>query len=66
MSEAEEEVEILSFVKFETKYIQSCLSFIQQNITKQPIGAMTSKCVKVTGGGAYKYKDTITTHLGCQ
>lgn len=57
---------MLSFVKFETKYIGSCLNFIQQNLLKHQANGLEGKTVKVTGGGAYKYKDLITSKLGCQ
>lgn len=34
--------EALHFIKFETKYIEDCLNFIQQNL-------LSSKCIKATG-----------------
>lgn len=48
--------EALHFIKFETKYIEDCLNFIQQNL-------LSSKCIKATGGGAYKYKELLTSKL---
>ena len=42
-----------------------CLDFIQQNL----IGSkemMAGKIIKVTGGGAYKYKDLLANKLGVQ
>ncbi len=43
----------LHFVKFETKYIEACLDFVQQNLVASA-DVMKEKKIKVTGGGAYK------------
>ncbi|XP_067943984.1 4'-phosphopantetheine phosphatase-like [Watersipora subatra] len=66
VTEVEEDTELLNFVKFETKYISSCLSFIKENLLTLEPHLMAGKTVKVTGGGAFKYKDLITETLGCQ
>ena len=63
MTEIEEDVELLNFVKFETKYIESCLTFIRKNLLSHE---SHGRAIKVTGGGAYKYKDLITSTLGCE
>nr|KAG5701424.1 hypothetical protein BaRGS_032756 [Batillaria attramentaria] len=55
----------LHFVKFETKYIGSCLDFILTNLIDSK-EFMRDKIIKVTGGGAYKYKELITSKLGVQ
>jgi len=55
----------LHFIKFETKYIETCVDFIQQNI----VGSLEfsrDKFIKVTGGGAYKYKNLLSSKLGVQ
>ena len=63
VSETDQECLRLHFVKFETKYIETCLDFIKANLiqSEEP-----NKSIKVTGGGAYKYKDLITSKLGVQ
>lgn len=66
VTEEDEEVELLSFVKFQTKHIGSCLNFIKQNLMKHQLELMRGKAVKVTGGGAYKYREQIVSALGCQ
>ncbi|XP_067669593.1 4'-phosphopantetheine phosphatase-like [Haliotis asinina] len=65
ISETDEVIVRLHFVKFETKYIETCLDFIQGNLI-QSKDFMKDKCIKATGGGAYKYKDLITSKLGVQ
>ena len=55
----------LHFVKFETKYIESCLDFILSNLIDST-EFVRDKIIKVTGGGAYKYKELITSKLGIQ
>ena len=65
VTEEEELCEQLHFIKFETKYIEMCLDFIQENL----IGSkelIQNKCIKVTGGGAFKYKDMLISKLGLQ
>ncbi|XP_041357828.1 4'-phosphopantetheine phosphatase-like [Gigantopelta aegis] len=66
ISEAEEVIIRLHFVKFETKYIETCLDFVQKNLIQSKPSFMKDKCIKVTGGGAYKYKDLITAKLGVE
>ena len=64
-TEEDEQCEQLHFIKFETKYIEMCLDFIQEHL----IGSeelIHNKCIKVTGGGAFKYKDLLTNKLGLQ
>lgn len=53
----------LHFVKFETKYIASCLDFVRQNLIASH-EQMTGKTIKATGGGAYRYADLINEKLG--
>lgn len=53
----------LHFVKFETKYIEACLDFLQQNLVASA-DVMKEKKIKVTGGGAYKYADLLQEKLG--
>ncbi|XP_035206031.1 4'-phosphopantetheine phosphatase-like [Stegodyphus dumicola] len=53
----------LHFIKFETKHIESCLSFIRKNLIGSP-DFMRGKSIKATGGGAYKYTDLLTNTLG--
>ena len=65
MAEEDEIRDQLHFIKFETKYIETCVDFIQQNL----IGSkefQTGKVMKVTGGGAFKYKDLLCNKLGVQ
>ena len=65
MSEEDEVREQLHFMKFETKYMETCVDFIQQNL----VGSkefMKDKIIKVTGGGAYKYKGLLEKKLGVQ
>ncbi|XP_048588181.1 4'-phosphopantetheine phosphatase-like isoform X2 [Nematostella vectensis] len=51
----------LHFVKFETKYIEACIDFIRETAnTTDDLGGI----IKATGGGAFKYKDLLTTKLG--
>ncbi|KAK7489322.1 hypothetical protein BaRGS_00019430 [Batillaria attramentaria] len=65
VAEKEETMVRLHFVKFETKYIGSCLDFILTNLIDSK-EFMRDKIIKVTGGGAYKYKELITSKLGVQ
>ncbi|KAG8277189.1 Pantothenate kinase 4, partial [Homalodisca vitripennis] len=53
----------LHFVKFETKYIASCLDFVRQNLVASR-ELMTGKKIKATGGGAYRYADLLHEKLG--
>ena len=57
--------ERMHFVKFETKYIESCLDFIQKNLIGSE-GLYRGKSIKATGGGAYKYMDLISSKLGVE
>ena len=63
ISEEDELRDQLHFIKFETKYIETCVDFIKENL----IGSkefMKDKIIKVTGGGAHKYKDLLHHKLG--
>lgn len=53
----------LHFIKFETKFLSTCLDFIQQNLLE---GSSSSKdrTFKASGGGVHKYKELITEKLG--
>ncbi|XP_063235013.1 4'-phosphopantetheine phosphatase isoform X2 [Bacillus rossius redtenbacheri] len=53
----------LHFVKFETKYIESCLDFVQANLVASR-DKMVGKSIKATGGGAYKYTQLLQEKLG--
>lgn len=53
----------LHFVKFETKYIADCLDFIGAHLVNTH-EEMKGKCIKATGGGAYKYANLIQEKLG--
>ncbi|PSN34733.1 Pantothenate kinase 4 [Blattella germanica] len=53
----------LHFIKFETKYIESCLDFIQLNLVNSR-DKMIGKVIKATGGGAYKYTELLQQKLG--
>lgn len=63
VAETDVETARLHFVKFETKHIETCLSFIKENlmVTKE---IMRGSTIKVTGGGAFKYRDLISSTLG--
>lgn len=65
IGEAVEMRDQLHFVKFETKYIEMCLDFIQCNLMGSR-ESMIGKIIKVTGGGAHKYKDLLSSKLGVQ
>ncbi|XP_070538159.1 4'-phosphopantetheine phosphatase-like [Ptychodera flava] len=65
VTEQEETRERLHFVKFETKYIEQCLDFVKQNLIESK-DQIEGKVIKATGGGAYKYKDIITSKLGLE
>ena len=57
--------EQLHFIKFETRYIETCVEFIKSNlIGKEEF--MQDKVIKVTGGGAHKYTELFTNKLGVQ
>lgn len=53
----------LHFIKFETKYIENCLDFVQANLMNTHEN-MTGKVIKATGGGAYKYTELLNEKLG--
>lgn len=55
--------ERLHFVKFETKFLNTCLDFLEKNLVSSA-DVMKDKRIKVTGGGAYKYADLIQEKLG--
>ena len=57
----------LNFINFETDRIDSCLEFIQRlKVEQQDLyGSKPSElCIMATGGGAYKYYDTLKQKLG--
>ncbi|XP_071951157.1 4'-phosphopantetheine phosphatase-like [Antedon mediterranea] len=62
VGEKEEISTRLHFIKFETKYIESCLDFVKQNLIENE-EQMNGKIVKATGGGAYKYKELLSEKL---
>ncbi|KAJ9573501.1 hypothetical protein L9F63_009065, partial [Diploptera punctata] len=53
----------LHFIKFETKYIESCLDFVRVNLVNTR-EKMLGKVIKATGGGAYKYTELLQQKLG--
>lgn len=55
----------LHFIKFETKYIETCLDFIQQHLVDSN-ESMQDKVIKVTGGGGLKYRELLSSKLGVQ
>lgn len=57
------ETERLHFVKFETKYIEHWLDFIQKHLVCSK-ETMLGKSIKATGGGAYKFAELIQQKLG--
>ncbi|XP_033112967.1 4'-phosphopantetheine phosphatase-like [Anneissia japonica] len=61
--EEEEIATRLHFIKFETKYIESCLDFIKQNLIENE-EQMNGKNVKATGSGSLKYKELLSEKLG--
>ncbi|KAI9749871.1 MAG: hypothetical protein M1815_002224 [Lichina confinis] len=59
----------LNFINFEIDHIESCLEFMRQLKVKQQrlLGSRPGDlCVMATGGGAYKYYDTIREALGVE
>jgi len=65
ISEEEELRDRLHFIKFETKYIETCIDFIQQHVVGSA-ELSRDKFIKVTGGGAYKFKNLLSNKLGVQ
>ena len=65
VSEQDEERDQLHFIKFETKYIETCVDFIKSNLISSK-EFMKNKFVKVTGGGAFKFRELLTSKLGVQ
>lgn len=55
----------MRFVSFETKYIETCLDYIQKLYMNKE-KSLTSDAVFATGGGAIKYRDLIMNKLGLQ
>ncbi|XP_047130488.1 4'-phosphopantetheine phosphatase isoform X1 [Hydra vulgaris] len=53
----------IHFVKFETKYIEDSLDFIQKNLMRS---GNRNISIKATGGGAHKYKELIKTKLNVE
>ncbi|VEL38810.1 unnamed protein product [Protopolystoma xenopodis] len=64
--EREHEGYRLCFIKFETRYIEACLDYIRENILSadEKVDISNKRVIKVTGGGAFKYLDLISTKLG--
>ncbi|KAK6641070.1 hypothetical protein RUM44_012769 [Polyplax serrata] len=58
-----EQMSRLHFIKFQTKYIENCLDFIENHIVgnKELVKGNT---IKVTGGGVCKYAGCIKEKLG--
>ncbi|CAD6204297.1 GSCOCG00009904001-RA-CDS [Cotesia congregata] len=54
----------LHFVKFETRHIENCLDFVKDNLVNAE--RFQGKSIKVTGGGAFKYTNSIQSKLGLQ
>ncbi|XP_043285272.1 4'-phosphopantetheine phosphatase [Venturia canescens] len=54
----------LHFVKFETRYIENCLDFVKENLVN--VERFEGKSIKVTGGGAFKYAQSIQKKLGLE
>ncbi|XP_053403677.1 4'-phosphopantetheine phosphatase-like [Mercenaria mercenaria] len=63
VSDTDETIVRLHFVKFETKFIETCLDFIQDHSSGSR-NPLSERCIKVTGGGGYKYTDLIAEKLG--
>ncbi|GAA47929.1 type II pantothenate kinase [Clonorchis sinensis] len=71
--EREHEGRKMCFVKFETSCINECLAFIRSNILDIDSGvsavrdfARTPIRFKVTGGGAYRFRELIVRELGVE
>jgi type II pantothenate kinase len=59
----------LNFLNFETDRIDLCIDFLQQLKQKQlKLNGSTASqlCVMATGGGAYKFYDSIKDALGVE
>jgi len=65
VSDQNETIVRMHFVKFETKFIETCLDFIQDHM-RDSNHKLIEKSIKVTGGGAYKYTDLISSKLGVE
>ncbi|CAI9741639.1 4' [Octopus vulgaris] len=65
VSETDEYVPRLYFIQFETKYIETCIDYIQENLLKST-NALKTKSIKATGGGSWKHKDLIEKKLGLE
>ncbi|XP_065178051.1 4'-phosphopantetheine phosphatase-like isoform X1 [Sycon ciliatum] len=62
-----EPAEVLHFVKFETRYIESCLDFITKEcpaLRNGSSGHKQGQHLKATGGGAFKYRALLEEKLG--
>ncbi|KII65082.1 Pantothenate kinase 4 [Thelohanellus kitauei] len=55
----------MRFVAFETKYIETCLDFIQKLYLNKEM-SLTSNVVFATGGGSVKYANLIKNKLGLE
>lgn len=66
-TEQEYEGQKLCFLKFETKHIDDCLDFILKEIfEKTPVSERHLLKLKLTGGGAYKFREHIISKLGIE
>jgi pantothenate kinase len=60
------DIPTLNFIKFETKYIESALDYMKNNLTtssEEKTETSDSKRIKATGGGSIKYTTLITEKL---
>jgi type II pantothenate kinase len=65
LAETSQAGDTLHFVKFEAKYMESCLDFILKNLIESP-DAIEGKVIKATGSGTVKYMDLLTSKLEVQ
>ncbi|ORZ31724.1 fumble-domain-containing protein [Catenaria anguillulae PL171] len=58
----------LNFVKFETAKMPECIAFLKQLIEEQELDADVphERTLLATGGGAYKYYETLERELGAK
>ncbi|XP_064639060.1 4'-phosphopantetheine phosphatase-like [Lineus longissimus] len=67
VAETSQAGDTLHFVKFETKYIGTCLDFILKNLIESPDAIEgPGKVIKATGSGTVKYMDLLTSKLELQ
>uniref|UniRef100_A0A1I8HC11 4'-phosphopantetheine phosphatase n=1 Tax=Macrostomum lignano TaxID=282301 RepID=A0A1I8HC11_9PLAT len=66
--ELEKEADCLHFIKFETRLLENCLDFIYDNLKGSDgrgLEILRNSPLRVTGGGAHKYRLAIEAKLGC-